>query len=592
MERKRRFLWHIFPTYLIITFLSLAAVTWYASGAFRRAYLRQTERDLIARAHLAAALVVQPLRSGAHGDVDRLCKELGARAGTRITVILYSGKVVGDSVEDPGSMDNHGSRAEIKAALSTGMGTSARKSTTTGKEMMYAAVLLRSGQGLDGILRTSAAVTDIEEALDTLRGQILMTGLIIALFAAAISLYVSRRLSRPLEEMRRGAESFAKGELERRLSVAGPLEMDAVADALNHMAEQLSERLETVRRQRNELRAVLSAMTEGVLAVDMEERVISMNEAAARMLECDNRPIQGRHIQELVRNVELQGFIATALLSEDMTESDIRFHDPADTRFFHAQGTLLKSAEGTGTGAVVVLNDMTRVRRLEKVRRDFVANVSHELKTPITAVKGFVETLLDGALENAEDARRFVGIIARHVDRLGAIVDDLLSLSRIEQDRERGAVELVQMPLQGLLEGAVQTCRENARVRQVRIRSVAPPDLAARIQPVLLEQALVNLIDNAVNHSDPGAEVLVEAAAEDGVVVIRVRDHGYGIAKKHLERIFERFYRVDDARSREQGGTGLGLAIVKHIVQAHGGHVTVESSLGKGSTFTIHLPCL
>jgi two-component system phosphate regulon sensor histidine kinase PhoR len=236
------------------------------------------------------------------------------------------------------------------------------------------------------------------------------------------------------------------------------------------------------------------------------------------------------------------------------------------------------------------LNDVTRLRRLENIRRDFVANVSHELKTPVTAIKGSVETLLDGALQKPEDARRFLEIVTRQADRLNAIIDDLLSLSRIEQEAERHEIPLQRSHLNEVLRGAVQACEVGAAAKSIRIGLSCPEPLLARINPPLLEQAIVNLIDNAVKYSRPESEVRVEARPENGEILILVRDHGCGIGKEHLPRLFERFYRVDKARSRKEGGTGLGLAIVKHIVQAHAGTVTVASVPGEGSTFTIHLP--
>jgi two-component system phosphate regulon sensor histidine kinase PhoR len=251
---------------------------------------------------------------------------------------------------------------------------------------------------------------------------------------------------------------------------------------------------------------------------------------------------------------------------------------------------VLRDAGGRESGAVVVLNDVTRLKRLETVRRDFVANVSHELKTPVTAVKAAVETLQGGALHDAAEAARFTEMIVRQADRLGSIIEDLLSLSRIEQEEEGAGLALAREAIGPVLAAAAQACAPSAAARSVGIAVRCPEDLRAAINPQLLENAVVNLIDNAVKHSEPGREVVVEGTAEEGGTVIRVIDRGCGIEPRHLPRLFERFYRVDRARSRRLGGTGLGLAIVKHIVQAHRGEVSVESQLGEGSTFTIRLP--
>jgi two-component system phosphate regulon sensor histidine kinase PhoR len=262
----------------------------------------------------------------------------------------------------------------------------------------------------------------------------------------------------------------------------------------------------------------------------------------------------------------------------------------ANDRVLQVNGTSLRDAQGRSIGAVIVLNDVSRLRQLESMRRDFAANVSHELKTPITSIKGFVETLLDGALQDPHDAERFLRIVARQADRLNAIIEDLLSLSRVEKDAEAAEIALSMADLRPVLESALDDCKSKASLRGIRLAFDCAAEVVARINPPLLEQAVMNLLDNAVKYSEPGGDVhlLVQAAA--GEVSIRVRDHGCGIAPEHLPRLFERFYRVDKARSRKQGGTGLGLAIVKHIVLAHRGRVTVESEPGAGSTFCIHLP--
>ena len=293
----------------------------------------------------------------------------------------------------------------------------------------------------------------------------------------------------------------------------------------------------------------------------------------------------------MVRNTDLQAFARRALDSPTPVFEEIVFYDGKKERFLQAQGAVLRSeAQGEGIGALVVLHDVTQLRRLENVRREFVSNVSHELRTPITSITGFVETLLAGAKDEPEDRDRFLDIIKRHVERLNNIIEDLLALSRIEQSEERGTIERENIALREVLERALQNCQGEAEAREIRLDLQCDPELRANISPSLMEQAVVNLIDNAVKYSGSGGLVHVEAEVRGGEVAIRVRDQGCGIAPEHLDRVFERFYRVDKARSRKLGGTGLGLAIVKHLVQLHGGRVGVESEVGKGSVFSICLP--
>jgi two-component system phosphate regulon sensor histidine kinase PhoR len=366
-------------------------------------------------------------------------------------------------------------------------------------------------------------------------------------------------------------------------------ELVGLAETLNHMASQLDERIGTILRQRQEREAVLASMVEGVIAVDSRSRVISLNRAASALLGLDPAFVIQRRIIEVVENPDLQWFITRSLAASGPIEGEITLQGEKP-RFLQAHGTTLKDPHGKAFGVLIVVHDVTRLRQLEKARRDFVANVSHELKTPITSIKGFVETLLEGeTISDPEHAGKFLHIIGRQADRLGAIIEDLLSLSRIEQEAEQGKIHLVGGRIRGILNAALQVCSTRAEEKQISVNLSCPEDLRARVNAPLLEQALVNLIDNAVKYSDPGSSVQVEAGQLNNQVVIKVTDQGVGIPKEHLSRLFERFYRVDASRSRKMGGTGLGLAIVKHIAQAHGGKVDVTSTTGQGSTFSIFL---
>jgi len=505
-------------------------------------------------------------------------------------VILPSGRVVGDSNTNPARMDNHGDRPEIRQAFQGQIGISTRFSYTEETTMMYVAVPLMEQGRVTAVVRSSLPVAFIDRALNRMYFKIALGGMGAALLAALLSLVMARRLSRPLEEMKQGAQRFAQGDLRVKVPVPASDELASLAEALNYMAEQLDQRIRTVIRQRQEQEAVLASMVEGVMAVDRRERLITLNQAGARLLGVDPETARERPIPELVRHPDLQNFVTRALASSRQVDGEIILRDNGRDRLLQVRGTPLRDLQGQAFGALIVLNDVTRLRRLEQARRDFVANVSHELKTPITSIKGFVETLLDGAMQEPDNALSFLQIIAKHADRLNEIIDDLLSLSRIEQDSERGKVALSPGCLKEVLQDAIQVCRERAAAKDIEIEFTCPDDLAAQINAPLLLQAVVNLIDNAVKYSPAARPVQVEARLELGEVLVLVRDQGPGIAPEHLPRLFERFYRVDPGRSRKVGGTGLGLAIVKHIAQSHGGYVTLQSAPGKGSTFFIHLP--
>jgi len=588
VRKKRRFFWQLFPSYVLITIIALVPATWYASRSLRQFFLEQTVSDLKARAHLFEAQIMEYLDPLDEQGIDLLCKDIGNRASTRITVILPSGKVIGDSHEDPSKMDTHVDRPEFLQALTNPFGASLRYSATLERNMMYVGIPVRINGGIVAVVRSSIPVNPIEDALSTVQNNIVLFGLIIAAFAAFLSLLVSRRIARPIEQIKKWAESVAGGEFRLVASADETEEIRGLSEAMNKMAGQLRDRIDTVIRQRNEIEAMLSSMIEGVIAVDTEERVISMNQAAARMFASDLSRVQGRSIQEVIRNTVLHRFVKDALSSEQPVERDIVVYSEGE-QILNGHGTTLKDADGNRVGALIVLNDVTRLWRLENIRRDFVANVSHEIKTPITTIKGFVETLRDGAVHKPEDLERFLGIIEKHVDRLEAIVEDLLSLSRIERDMQGEQVIVEERRLRDVLLTAIQVCEFKSVPKRIVVELSCNEELVARINPELFEQAVVNLLDNAIKYSDESATIQVKAAQIDTEIIISVTDHGCGIEKQHVPRIFERFYRVDKARTRDLGGTGLGLAIVKHIVQVHGGRVSVESTPAKGSVFSIHL---
>lgn len=585
----RRLLWQLYPSYLLLILLLLTAGSWFVSGELRQFHHQQTLHDLRARASLVEQQLAERLGTLPEESVETLVRKLGESSDTRITIVLPDGRVLADSRENPRQMDNHLHRPEIEKALTGEEGVSIRFSDTLGQTLMYVALPAYDQGSIVACVRTAIPMTAIDRTLAGLYPRIAGGGLVIALLAAVVCLWLSRRMSRPLEVMEAGAQRFARGELSVPLELSGSEEVRRLGEAMNRMAKELSQRIGMVSGQRNEIEAILSSMSDGVLAVDSGERILRLNQAALKLFRVADRVTQGKPIQEIVRQADLQNFVARALASEGMTEEELTLHGVKES-YLHAVGSPLYSADRERIGVLIVLHDVTRLRRLESLRRDFVANVSHELKTPITAILGAVETLQDGGLDHAETADRFLSIVAKQADRLNALVEDLLELSRIEQGGPEGGWTMEKGAIAPVLENARQTCESLAEKADVKINLFCHEQIYARIHPQLLEQAIVNLLTNAIKYSYPGGTVVLEGAIhEDDRVIIRVQDFGCGIEEEHLDRLFERFYRIDKARSRQQGGTGLGLAIVKHVAQTHRGEVVVHSRPGEGSTFSILL---
>lgn len=587
--RRPRFFLQIFSALLLVTFLAMLAVAWHATALLSLSNRDRLAENLEMRSRFVAQEVAPLIRKGSLDDVDAVCKRLGAELSTRFTVILKTGEVLGDSDEDPVLMGNHRNRPEMLAAIRGDVGLSPRYSDTLRIHMLYVAIPVIDNGAVVAVTRAAIPETSIFWQLSGIYLRLSVGALAIAILAASLSLIISRRFSRPLQEMTQIAVSFAAGDLNHRLTPSASEEIARLAEAMNEMASQLDERLRTVLRHENEQRTILASMVEGVLAVDPAGRIISMNRAAAQMMRVDASCGEGESLDRVVHLPALQSFVCSVLDGRDPLQEEIEIGDGGEGVLM-ANGTALRDENGERIGGVIVLNDITRLRRLENIRREFVANVSHELKTPITSIKGYVETLLEGVLQTPEDAKKFLAIVKKQTDRLNAIIDDLLSLSRIEQEEGHGRIEFERTALSPIVQTAVDICQPKAQVNGVVINCHCPESIVARVKPALFEQATMNLIDNAVKHSPSGSTLSVEVEQTGEEVAVHVADHGCGIEAEHLSRLFERFYRVDKARSRKQGGTGLGLAIVKHVAQVHRGRVSVHSEPGVGSRFTIHLP--
>ncbi len=586
----RRLFFQIYPAFLLLIALTILPTAWFTTRIFRDFYIANIRTEVSQRATMLKPQILQHLSDP--GFLE-FCRKTAEDSGTRLTVIAPDGKVLYDSDGDYSTMPSHEERPELKQALTERrLVSSQRYSATLMKEMIYVADPLVDAKGdVVGAFRLSLPLAVVDTNIGALKIKLFFFAVFLALLSMGFGLLISRRLSRPLEEVRKSVVRMAEGDLNKRISAAGGIEeINALAEAVNSLGVQLKLRISDITSRKNELSTILSSMSEGVIAVDPDLRMIIVNKAAREILGMKEDSVEGHTVYEVLRNPHMQSFVEKLLATRSPAEDELEW-DAGDKRILVLRGSIMMDADSP-SGAVVVIRDITRMRKLEDMRRDFVANVSHEIKTPVTAIKTAVETLAAQSDSFPPPLRRFLEIIGRHADRLADLVGDVLSLSALESGSSSMGMlfSFRQESLFRILQTALELCRSRAESAQVTLKLECGEKIRLFADASLLEQAVVNLVDNAIKYSPAGETVRIAGEEKEDHILIRVSDHGCGIPEQEHDRIFERFYRVDKARSRKLGGTGLGLSIVKHIVLAHHGTVHVESVPGEGSTFVIELP--
>lgn len=555
----------------------------YLSSALERMLLDRIQSDLEVRLGLIEQRVSSArLELTPSAEWDALSQDLAARANARVTLVRLDGVVITDSAAH-GELENHASRPEIVDALEQGRGSSTRYSSTVGLRMMYAAVpIVRDGE-IRGVARLAVPLTEVEAALARLERAITVASVLALLFATLTTLVAAQLASQGFRRLTLAARRMASGDLDARSGVSGSDEFGELGRSLDHLADTLSKSLRQIVTERDLLSGVLSGMREGVLLLDRDDRVVLVNPALCAMLHVE-ATVQGGDVSEVLGELELGDMFDRARRDGRATvEVSVKGDKPR---------RLLVRAEslaGGPGGTLIVIYDVTDLRRLETLRKDFVANASHELRTPVTSIRSAAETIQHGAVEDRKALGQFVAIIDRNAERLQRLVDDLLDLSKIESREVRLDASL--LPLAPIVEHVTSLFAERAtRANMTLVVDVADDLPEALCDARALEQVLTNLLDNALKYCPEGATVTVRGAAAGDRVRLSVEDTGPGIGEVHLSRLFERFYRVDAGRSRALGGTGLGLAIVKHLVEAMGGEVSVDSTPGRGSRFYVALP--
>jgi two-component system phosphate regulon sensor histidine kinase PhoR len=577
-----------FRTKIFLAAFGVAALSLLLSGALatralENQVLARVERTLRAEARLATQLLARTPAAHEPG-IDAEADAIGQSIDARVTLITADGRVVGDSeiaLADLSAVENHAARPEVAAARDTGLGVSRRYSTTVGTDMLYVAMPVQ--HGAVAFVRLALPLTDIDAQASAVRTVALLTLAFSLASALALAWSMSALVTRRVRDISALARRYASGEVSGSPKDFGGDEIGRVARALDDSVHELGRRLAELDRDRARMEAMLAGMVEGVLVLNEEGRLQMTNDAGRRMLQLPDAEA-GRHYLELVRQPDIASILSAAVERQTAGAAEIALGE-AD-RWILARAAPVRSVGGRG--AVLVLHDLTELRRADRIRRDFVANVSHELRTPLTAIRGYVEALQEGSLDAAE-AQQFLAIIARHALRMERMVNDLLRLARLDAGQEK--LDLGPCQTEALVAEVAAALGPQIRAREQTLDVRIAPEAATIVADAAkLHDVLRNLLENAVNYSPARSTISVRAGRQDGQIAIEVADEGPGIPDADLARVFERFYRVDRARSRDPGGTGLGLAIVKHLVGLHGGEVRVVNRPEGGAAFTVKLP--
>lgn len=587
MIRPRIFLKIFFSTVVLMALTGLVA-TWLVTRDAGARVTQDTAERLRAQVQMLYALMEKDAPTEFTPALQGRMRTLAEQTGMRITLIRADGVVLADSHKDPRGMDNHGERPEVLQSIEKSFGQKQRHSVTLGQNMLYVAKAYPDGKTPQLYVRGSQPLTNIENRKDGLRNLVFGAIGIATLFSLLGAVIVARRISEPIRTVAEAATDIARGDYARRVPIRSDDEIADLGRSFNEMAARLEDEVTTIRRDQRELRAILRGMTEGVVAVDTEERVVLMNEAACEILAIEEERAIKRPLWETLRIPAIAATLSAAMKKEETQSSKVRIPQGATDRIVNLHASPLVGEGGARRGAVLVLEDATERERVEAIRRDFIANASHELKTPIASVRGMVETILDDDEMDVGIRHRFLERVLSQTTRLGDIVQEMLALSRLETEGARVATKAldVRLALQGVVEDVLPLAKE----RGIQLDTTIPTEPCLVLaEPEALRRIVGNLLDNAIKYANDGGTVQMHAVHTGDELTIEVTDDGPGIPTEKHHRIFERFYRVDEGRSRELGGTGLGLAIVKHHVHALGGHIELESAPGQGSTFRVSL---
>jgi len=561
---------------LVVTLLSMGVTTFFVMLFARNTLIDNLYMDL----ESDAKLVGRWLDTTDWQNVRETMRHLSETTTRRVSILDLDGNIVADSYYPSEYFTNVSDYPEFQQALKEGVGTARRISESSNLEELYVAV--RFPKGIVRLATTSQETTAPLSFLS--QAAVVLTG-IMGLMAFGIAYYINRNITEPLGEMLDLTRQLQVGEFSRRVLVRSTDEIGQLSRAFNELSQTLEEMFQTVHDRENKLNAILTSMEDAVLAVDTNYKLILANRRMAEMINEDVSSLMGKDLTEAFQSYQLVEVVSDTLSTGKAIDTEIR-PELSSQQVLAVTSSPLEDEAGKTIGVVIVLRDVTELRLLESMRREFVANVSHELRTPLTSIKGFVETILNGKTDDEAFVQRYLSIVSGETDRMITLINDLLDLTKIESRRQKLVFEEVN--LKEIFDDTITVLASKAEEREVAVENRLD-DLIVLGNPKMLRQVAINLVDNAIKYNKQGGQVWIEAAVNDGIASISVTDTGIGIPSEHLERVFERFYRVDKGRSRQMGGTGLGLSIVKHIIERHKGRIWAESEYEQGTTITFTL---
>jgi two-component system phosphate regulon sensor histidine kinase PhoR len=572
-------------SYVFVILFSLGFIALFLDKNLEENSLHEIKSSLINQACLVESQISKAnLKNENTPELETLVKVLSSKIKARLTIVNNKGKVLAESEKSEADvlrMAGHADRPEIKTAFAGGIGEEIRYSSTLKIDMLYIALPIRDNNEIMGAVRLALPLSSVQKTLSTVRKAIFLSLFFALGLAFVLGSLLTQAIIKPINKIIHISRKFSSGDFSHKILLDSKDEIGELADTLNMMADSLEDKIKKVEIKNQQLKAILESMVEGIIVTDKSGHIISLNPTVEKIFNISEQDAEGKLFLEIIRNNDIADIINYVLKNGKFKSCELSLVWPVQ-RMFEINATPIFEKNSV-SGCLLVIHDITQIRRLETMRKDFVANVSHELKTPLTSIKGFVETLLEGALEDKENSRHFLQIIQDHANQLDNLVSDLLDLSHLESQEIK--LETQSFDLKGLTDDILAGFKSQLKRKSIKAENILSGGLIVKADKNKIGQVLTNLIDNAIKFNQEKGSVKIYSQDLDDKIKIFVEDSGIGVPEKDIPRIFERFYRVDKARSRELGGTGLGLSIVKHTIELHGGNVGVESAEGFGSKF-------